>query len=338
MLLALLAPVVLATTFEATTEICPICGEEVEVHHVRSSGYSGIDRDFLKRFRGAEPEEESTSTCGRCGYTGLPNEWNEEAVAPGMKRAIKAGALGEAGIPGKDEHPYAQVDVPARMVLLARTTELRGEAPEARAWAWHRAAWSVRLRAGVQVPGTDDLEDDPLWLEIYQETASLPNTADREVLGGARLIVDSAALPDEERACRLAAKGMDLLMRHGEHIATAKADTRVATCMSLDEFAGVISQASREAVHLDKALAIYETIPEPSDEFLYLMGELHRRRGHDDQALALLERAAERPLWSNSSWPEQQACIARGGSTAQAIVECMEPPSPESEETASPDE
>jgi hypothetical protein len=65
-----------ATTLMDEERGCPVCGERVTaLIPMSTNNFGGQDRDWLQRARGTQVISVVVTTCGRCGFTGYPDEF-----------------------------------------------------------------------------------------------------------------------------------------------------------------------------------------------------------------------------------------------------------------------
>jgi hypothetical protein len=332
LLLLLVCSVALATTMSQEQRFCPVCGEPVAVSLPASTNDAGgQDRDLLQRARGAQVFMEVVSSCGLCGFTGWPADFDEDktrkrdrcvgtaaegdelALSAELCEAIQGGALERpaalAQVPHEPGEPYADMPAWARLDLLAQTVALRGGDAERVADIHLQAAWAVRMGYHpVHLSGLEPSEAQRDWLfgrlAEYTEQAGafeMVNPADVEVWAGVRLVEGAERTPGD-LGCLSASYGASLLRSHGEHEALLASLPRLETCFEPAEWPAKRA-AIQESVELERgyqraardgflqALEAGNVQGEKAAITRYLVAELARRVGEPEQARAQFDAA-----------------------------------------------
>jgi ribosomal protein S27AE len=341
--------VALATTLEREQRFCPVCGDPVAVQQpVSTNSAGGQDRDLLQRAHGAQVFMEVVATCGSCGFTGWPADFDEQrrskrerkrqeggepgSLTAGQAQAIRDGALQRpaalAEVPYRAEAPYGDLPSWARLDMLAQTVALRGGEADRVADLKLQAAWAVRMGYHpVHLRQGDPDETQRDWLfaklsEFTEQAAELgkTNPADIELWVAVRLLTGAERYSDDLR-CLSGTYGASLLRSHGEHAALLEALPSLEDCVPSGSWEGK-AQAVRDSVELERSYqrqardAFVEVLDagglEADDAALttYLVGELSRRVGEPEQARGYLDRAATMTAPEGLDlWIRQQRCL-----------------------------
>lgn len=349
LLIFLLTTAGLATTLTSEQRFCPVCGEPIAVQQPMSTNdMGGQDRDLLRRAHGAQVFMEVVATCGQCGFSGWPADFDETkrrkrknkdasvddslALTGEQRRAIEGGALlrpaALSDVPYRAEAPYGDLPSWARLDMLAQTVALRGGDAERVADIYLQASWAVRMGYHpVHLRGAEPSEAQREWLfgrlaEFTQQAGELDmvNPADVEVWVGVRLLTGAEHAPGELR-CLSGAYGASLMRSHGEHDALFASLTTLEDCFPATEWSGKV-QAIRESVELERAYqrvardgfvtALDQGLLEGEKAAIttYLVGELERRMGDHLAARAHFDAALALPAPEGLElWVRQQRCL-----------------------------
>lgn len=349
LLLLLVASAALATTLTPEERYCPVCSAPVTVQLPMSTNDGGgQDRDLLRRAHGSQVFMEVVASCGSCGFTGWPADFDETkrrkrrsshsgedgdlALTADQRQAILDGALVRPasleGVPSEPDAPFANLPSWARLDLLAQTVALRGGDAERVADIQLQAAWAVRMGYHpVHLAGAGPTEAQREWLfgrlaDYTDQAADLAmhNPADVEIWAGIRLLAAAENAPGE-LGCLSATYGASLMRSHGEHQALLASLPLLEGCFDAATWPGK-AQAIRESVELeqhyqrmarDGFVAALEAGPmEAEDAALttYLVGEIERRIGEPDAARAHFDAAlAMGGPAGLELWVRQQRCL-----------------------------
>jgi hypothetical protein len=362
LLLALLTTVAVATTLESEPRFCPVCGDPVLVQQpVSTNSAGGQDRDLLQRAHGAQLFMEVTATCGSCGFSGWPADFDpqrrskrerkrQDSGEPGgltaeQAQAIRDGALERpqalAEVPYRAEAPFGDLPSWARLDMLAQTVALRGGAPERVADLHLQAAWAVRMGyhpVHLREGEPDSSQRD--WLfgklsEFTEQAAELGkhNPADVELWVAVRLLTGAERYSDDLR-CLSGTYGASLLRSHGEHEALLAVLPSLEDCVASGSWEGK-AQAIDDSVALERSyqrrardgfalvLEQGELAAEDAALTTYLAGELSRRLGETDAARSYLDRAAAMQAPEGLDlWIRQQRCLLEQDDALLGLLLC----------------
>jgi hypothetical protein len=349
LLLLLVASVALATTLTPEERFCPVCGVPVTVQLPTSTNDSGgQDRDLLRRAHGAQVFMEVVASCGSCGFTGWPADFDETkrrkhrgkggaeddgaALTDAQRQVILEGGLVRPAaledVPSEPDAPFANLPSWARLDLLAQTVALRGGSAERVADLHLQAAWAVRMGYHpVHLEGAGPTEAQREWLfgrlADYTEQAAelaMSNPADVEIWAGIRLLATAEHAPGE-LGCLSATYGASLMRSHGEHQALLAALPMLEGCFEATSWSGK-AQAIRDSVALEQhyqrlardgfaaALAAGSMPAEDAALTTYLVGEIERRIGETEAARGHFDAAlAMGGPAGLELWIRQQRCL-----------------------------
>jgi hypothetical protein len=361
-LLLLVATAALATTLTPEARFCPVCGEPVTVQLPTSTNDGGgQDRDLLRRAHGSQVFMEVVSSCGSCGFSGWPADFDETkrrkrrgadssqgdelALNGDQRQAILDGALVRPaaldGVPFEPDAPFANLPSWARLDLLAQTVALRGGDAERVADIQLQAAWAVRMGYHpVHLAGAGPTEAQREWLfgrlaDYTDQAADLAmhNSADVEIWAGIRLLAAAENAPGE-LGCLSATYGASLMRSHGEHQALLASLPLLEDCFDAATWPGK-AQAIRESVELEQhyqrlardgfLTALEAGSMEPEDAALttYLVGEIERRIGEFDAARGHFDAAlAMGGPAGLELWVRQQRCLLDQDDAILGLLVC----------------
>lgn len=308
--LALLAAVAVATTWEVVDVTCPVCANTFKARAWKSTNSAGgVDRDFCQHARGDQTLMFSVWTCPRCKFTGRGRMFQEtppELVELLKKdNPLKAPIEIDPKLTDTEKIPaWVRYDLQYQMMKLGK-----GAPVEMLAWSRLRAAHTQRF-------GWRGLYPKPLWAKVK---AIRERDKDKLPEGDYAIEIHLAReLEKEGPDGRLLAAG--LYFGRGESPDARRVLDGLRADKDLTDekkkiVAGLDERLAREKRFLALALPLFQEAAPKSKhrlDVLYLCGELQRKIGRTEKAIETLDALLKEKLSGGQrKWVEEALAKAR---------------------------